>query len=78
MSTPKDRAHDDARVARIEHMQAKFGADLAYPKPNTHDFEMEEAGRRIDEQAAFENDRPENWHVTSETMGEMSRHYGKK
>lgn len=49
MPTPKDRARDDARIARLEHMQAKFGADIieSQSNPNTHEAEYEEANKRL-------------------------------
>jgi hypothetical protein len=49
MATPKDRARDEARVARLEHMQAKFGADIIenQSKPNTHEAEYDEANKRL-------------------------------
>ncbi|CAB4174809.1 hypothetical protein UFOVP965_81 [uncultured Caudovirales phage] len=50
MPTPPDRSADERRQARIErneHMQAKFGYELANPKPDTHDAEMEAADKRL-------------------------------
>lgn len=49
MSNPKDRANDDARIARLEHMQAKFGADIIenQSRPDTHEAEYEEANKRL-------------------------------
>lgn len=77
MNAPKDRAHDDARVAHLERMQSKFGADLVYAKPDTHDAEAEEYERKMSDQSSFESNRPEHWHETPETQDEMARHYSK-
>lgn len=76
----KDRAYDSRRVPNLERqerMESKFGADLVYAKPDTHDAEAEEYERKMSGQKEFESNRPEHWHETPETQDEMARHYSK-
>jgi hypothetical protein len=51
----KDRAHDENRVpdyeeSRNEYFERKFGAELAYPQPDTHEEEREAANKRLPEE----------------------------
>lgn len=77
-TNPPDRAHSAHRVPEMDEdrMLAKFGLELAYPAPNTHDSDTEAASRRMDESAA-EAERPEHHYDTPEAQDERATHYTK-